>query len=439
MNLQNFIHKTKYKDLSPDVIHHARRYLLDTTGVGLGGRQTELSHIIFDYAEMAHGGQGAHLWADGRELSPVGAALANGMTVDSLDMHDGYQPTKGHAGAALIPAALATLSLGDETVSGQELLTTLVIGYEISLRVGLSLHNTVCDYHTSGAWNALGCAAMTARRLKLNEEQTRHALGIAEYHGPRSQMMRCIDYPTMVKDGSGWGAMAGVSAAQMARLGFTGAPALTVEDEAVEKYWADLGESWLICQQYTKPYPVCYWAQPAIVGALTIQKAHDIKADQIEKVQVYAFHEATRLAMREPQSTEEAQYSLPFPVASALVNQQIGPNEITGVALSNPDVLAMAHRIELIEEERYNEVFPLDRISRVVIETKSGDVFDSGDIRSPWNQDNPPTDDELRDKFNMLASTTLPQARAITLAGMLWECETLTDAERIMTMLAPGQ
>ena len=84
-------------------------------------------------------------------------------------------------------------------------MTRLVIGYEIATRAGLALHASVSDYHTSGAWNALAAAAIGARALKLDADWTRHALGIAEYNGPRSQMMRCIDHPTMVKDGSGWG------------------------------------------------------------------------------------------------------------------------------------------------------------------------------------------------------------------------------------------
>ena len=116
----------------------------------------------------------------------------------------------------------------------------------------------------------MGCAAVTARRLGLNEDQTRHALGIAEYHGPRLPMMRGVDYPTMVKDGSGWGAMAGVSAGLMAGSGFTGAPALTVEGADVAGIWADLGDRWLITEQYFKPYAVCRWAQPAIAGALAL-------------------------------------------------------------------------------------------------------------------------------------------------------------------------
>ena len=78
-------------------------------------------------------------------------------------------------------------------------------------------------------------------------------MGIAEYHGPRSQMMRCMDHPTMVKDGSDWGAMCGVSAARMAKAGFTGAPALTLQTE----HWQHLGADLLILQQYFKPYPVC--------------------------------------------------------------------------------------------------------------------------------------------------------------------------------------
>ena len=66
---------------------------------------------------------------------------------------------------------------------------------------------------------------MMAGVLELNPEQTAHAIGIAEYHGPRSQMMRCIDHPTMLKDGSGWGSMSGIIAGQLASNGFTGAPA----------------------------------------------------------------------------------------------------------------------------------------------------------------------------------------------------------------------
>ena len=132
-------------------------------------------------------------------------------------------------------------SPSSKPIDGREFITCLVLGYEIATRAGMALHATARDYHTSGAWNALGCAAIGARMLGLSADATRHALGIAEYHGPRSQMMRCIDHPTMVKDGSGFGALAGVSAACLAADGFTGAPALLIEGEAEAPFWRDLG------------------------------------------------------------------------------------------------------------------------------------------------------------------------------------------------------
>ena len=152
----------------------------------------------------------AGLMFDGRRVSLVGAALANGMTIDAFDAHDGHVLTKGHAGAAVLPGALAFAEAAGGSIAGQDFIADLVVGYEVAIRAGIATHRTAPDYHTSGSWNALGVAAIGARRLGLDAAQTREALGIAEYHGPRSQMMRCIDFPTMVKDGSGWGAMTGV-------------------------------------------------------------------------------------------------------------------------------------------------------------------------------------------------------------------------------------
>src|SRR5919198_832798 len=135
MTIIEYIHETHWDHLPADVCSQARRCLLDTLGAAVGGRRTDLSRIVHDFAASVYQGRGAHLWLDGREVSPPGAALANGMTIDALDIHDGYKLTKGHAGVALVPAALATLRLSrDERVSGRELLTILVMGYEVALR-----------------------------------------------------------------------------------------------------------------------------------------------------------------------------------------------------------------------------------------------------------------------------------------------------------------
>lgn len=435
----SFIHDLRWQDIPDGVRSQARRCLLDTFGAAIGGRRTELSRIIHDYAAAMHQGAGAQLWLDGRAVSPLGAALANGMTIDSLDIHDGERLVKGHASVAIIPAALATLSQGAGTVTGRELLTTLVVGWEVALRAGRALHATACDYHTSGAWSALGCAAVTARRLGLSAEQTREALGIAEYHGPRSPMMRCIDYPTMLKDGSGWGAMTGVSAAFLARGGFTGAPAATVAGPDVAHFWSDLGSVWLTAQQDFKPYAVCYWAQPAIAGALALQRAHQLPLESIARIQVSTFEEASRLAVRRPGTTEEAQYSLPFPVAAALVHGRLGARELIGEALRDPRVLALVDRLELEADPGYSRRFPLERIARVRIETDRGDTFDSGEATARWDEATspPPTDLELREKYRWLAAEGLSAERAAALEEAAWHCADLEDATGLIALLAP--
>jgi 2-methylcitrate dehydratase PrpD len=439
MHITPFIHELSWRDLPEPVQVQARRCLLDTIGSAVAGRQTKLSQIIHDYCASTYAGKGAELWLDNRQVSPPGAALANGMTIDALDIHDGYTLTKGHAGAALIPATLATLSLAQAGyTSGQELLTTLVVGYEIALRAGLALHASACDYHTSGAWNALGCAAITARRQKLNTEKTRHALGIAEYHGPRSQMMRCIDYPTMLKDGSGWGAMAGVSASLMAHGGFTGAPALTVESGDSADFWADLGSRWLITEQYFKPYAVCRWAQPAIVGALKLRQRNNITPENIKRIRVVTFHEAVRLASRHPATTEEAQYSLPFPVAAALVHQRLGAAELSDDGLQDPMVVKLAERVELVEDPAYNERFPAERVAQVQIETVDGTSFDSGEVEATWGAENPPADEDLREKFRWLARSSLLEKRATMLEETIWNIATQPDVDALLELLAPA-
>lgn len=434
MDAINLIHEVTWSDLPPVIQQQARRCLLDTLGAALGGRKTAVSAIIYDYAATVYGGGGVLLWWDGRPVSPPGAALAHAMTIDSLDIHDGHPLTKGHAGAAVVPALFAFLH-DEHPISGPELLTRLAIGYEIALRAGITLHATACDYHTSGAWNALGCAAIGARALGLNRDQTRHALGIAEYYGPRSQMMRCIDHPTMVKDGTGWGAMTGVSAALLAQRGFTGAPAVTVESPEAAPYWHTLGDEWEMRQQYFKPHAVCRWAQPAIEAAVALQRSNGIQSAAIDQVTVRTFHNAVRLNMRRPQDSDQAQYSLPFPVAAALVYGKLGGSELTGAALSDPAVLALVDKVVLAEDAEFTAQFPARRFAQVTITTTDGRRYASPATEARWNGADPPTDDELRAKFRWLAAELLPLTAVAELENAIWRCAEAPTVDRVVKLL----
>ena len=410
-----FLHQLQFAELPEAVVTQARRCLIDLIGTAAGGHTTEASRIARNHAvrQFAPGtGNGARLLFDGRRVSPLGAALAGGLMIDSLDCHDGHVLVKGHVGVAVLPALLALVDSGC-VVDEREFITALVLGYEIATRAGIALHNTACDYHSSGAWNSLGCAALAARLMKLGPGQTRHALGIAEYHGPRSQIMRVVDHPSMLKDGSGWGAMAGVSAAFLAADGFTGAPALTVEAPSVASIWVDLGERWRIHEQYFKAYPVCRWAQPAIEAALSLQHQYYFRAEAIDHIEVSTFHEGTRLSTRFPATTDEAQYSLPFPVAAILVRGQLGAAEVTGDALHDPEILRLAANMTLTEDAGYSARFPAERWAHVSIVLNDGSRFTSSPAIARGNPENPLSDSELREKYFRLAEPVLGKNRAM--------------------------
>jgi 2-methylcitrate dehydratase PrpD len=402
----DFIHQLNYEQLPEQVVEQAKFCLLDLLGVAVAGHETELSKIIGNFVGSQYPGDVPMLFSS-QKASACGAALFGGMLIDSIDAHDGQVLTKGHVGVAILPGLLAAIE--DHELNGKEFLTALVLGYEIATRAGIALHATTTDYHTSGAWNCIGVAGVTARIKGLSSEQTWEALGCAEFYGPRSQMMRCIDHPTMIKDGSGWGAMAGISSALLANAGFTGAPAITLSDPQVQSIWSDIGQRWYILEQYFKAYPVCRWAQPAVeaVRQLLVHPKFDVS--QIREVHIYSFHEATRLHIVQPKTTEQAQYSLPFSVASALMEDVITPQAIaeSKSGLFNPDRQTLSAKVITHEIDCYNDAFPAERWAHARIIMNNGNEFISDPTVARGNPENPLSRDELIEKYNTLVSSSL--------------------------------
>lgn len=124
--------------------------------------RTPAAAMAYDLArsQFAAGDAPAHLPFDGRTASPAGVAYAFATRIDNLDGRDGYQPAKGHAGVALVPTLLAVGESHGTSIDSRNALTTLIIGYEITCRAAIALHESASDYHSSGAWNALGAAAL---------------------------------------------------------------------------------------------------------------------------------------------------------------------------------------------------------------------------------------------------------------------------------------
>ncbi|MGC3938644.1 MmgE/PrpD family protein [Roseobacter sp. EG26] len=410
---------------TPDVPPPARRMaallLIDTLGVAAGATRLDPSRIARDFVVDFHGaGRSEHaapLLFDGRLASVPGAAFAAATQIDNLDGHDGFNPVKGHIGCAVVPALIAfSAALPDLTATAA--LDTLAMSYEIGARAGLALHATVHDYHTSGAWNALAVAALGCRLRNASQKQLREALGIAEYHGPRSQMMREIAHPTMLHDGSGMGALTGSMATLLALRGFEGAPAITVEAPEVSDFWQDLGTRWTILENYIKPYPVCRWAHAPLDALDGLMRQHDLTHNDIESLRIGTFAESAALYPGMPETTGQAQYSLAFALATLMRYGHVGPEHIAGAGLTDPEVARLMPRISVRVEARHNATFPQYRMADVTLTTTDGRELKSGDTHARGGLDAPLTEAEIERKFHNFTAPTLGAERSARIWSM---------------------
>ena len=433
-NIHNFIADINWNELPVTVQTMSKHCLLDILGVAIAAHTTLAAQIASKFATMQFGqskNSCARLIGFDGTCSVPGAAFSGAILIDSLDAHDGHRLTKGHAGATVLPSLLAMvdhLSSENIAISGKYFLELMVIGYEVSLRTGIELHSSTEEFHTSGAWAPIGVAAMGAKLLQLNQSQLNHALGIAEYYAPRSPMMRCIDQPTMVKDGAGWGALAGISSVYMAQEGFTGAPALSVTRADEKDYFL----RYELLNQYFKPWPICRWAQPAVEAIVILQKQFSFSIKDVKEIKISTFHHAVRLANKPPTSSDEAQYSIGYPVAAMLAKGKIGAEEMNESSLNDPIIRKLQKTIKLEENQCHTNAFPAKRFANVTITLQSGDTLATENVEARGDIENPLSNEEIQTKFIQLTKGIISESKQNQLIKLI---ENLDKEDNIKGLL----
>ncbi len=427
---------TRWQDLPAEVQHQAKRCLLDTLGALLAGTQTPVGRLMAQVAAGHFRGSDATILVDGRKASAAGAALANGFAGNALDIDDGYRMVKGHVGACALPPVLAAAEMTPQC-SGEQFLAGLVVAYELGIRAGLIRHATYETYHSSGSWGAIAGAAAAGRLIGLTPDQLFHAMGCAEYHAPIAPMMKGIDTPSMGKDSIGWGCMVGVMSACMAREGFTGITPLF--DDAPDSHWVqNLGRRWEILNLYFKPYAACRWGQPAVAGALSIIRKNRIDPERIRSIRVQTFAAAARLPHVHPKTTEEAQYSLAFPVAAAILDGEVGPAQVLPPRLQDRRLLRLLDCVVAEVSPAFDAAFPGKTIAAVSITTTDGGEYDSGPVEAIWEPpDALPGNDALVKKFLWLASPVIGEENALALVRLIWELDQCASMDPFMRRCVP--
>ncbi len=377
-----FIREMSWETVPAAVRYRARVCLLDNLGSTLGGTLAPISRISAGYAAEAWRGDEATILGHGLRVSAAGAAFANANAGNALDIDDDQIYTRGHPGVIIFPAALAVAEKVGAT--GKDLLEALIVGYEVAPRFGYVQHAGGGTYRADGSWGAVASAAVASRLLGLDHEQTKHALGIADYHSPYAPMMRDIASPTMAKHGIGWGSMTGVASAELAQRGYTGVPSL-LATPGFEERVMDIGENYLLPESVSyKDWASCAWGHAPAVGALQVVRENNLALGDIAAIKIHTFQEAVDLYQGYPTTTEEAQFSVMWPVAALLTDGELGPKQILEDRFADPQIRALVDRMEMIVDPEVDALYKAGREedvimhSRVEIVCSDGRVLDSG-------------------------------------------------------------
>jgi 2-methylcitrate dehydratase PrpD len=431
-----FIKEVNWDNLPAEVRKRTLVCLLDNLGVTLAGTLTPISRIAAGYAAENWCGDAATILVHNLKASAPGAAFANASAANALDLDDDAIYTRGHPGAQLFPAVLAVAEKAG--ASGKELLESLVVGYEVSIRAGRCWHDLHEVYQSCGSWGSLGCAAAAAHLLKLDLKQISNALGIAEYYSPNAPMMRDIYNPTMVKHAIGWGAMNGVTSALLAQKGYTGMPSLLGMDKY--KDWiSDLGEVyWMADWVFHKEWASCAWGHAAGVAALRLLDEHNIEPAQIKGVRVKTFGEAVSLYQGYPSTTEEAQFSVKWPLACLIIDRELGPDQVLEKRFSDTQVRALFDKIEMIVDPEVNKLYEemkemdLRMHSAVEITLQDGRVFDSGIVERGADRY---SDEDLEKKFRKLAAFVTEPGTAEKLVDLVRNFDRVKNMHELIDLI----
>lgn len=382
--------------------------ITDLLGASAAGLHMPLSSAARMAASALYGSGPAQVWYTDLKLSLAGAAMANAAAASALDIDDGHRGAGGHAGAGIIPAALAVgQTLGS---SDAEIFDAIALGYDVALRIASSRPTGTFETYSSGRWVGYGVAVSAGRLLGLDARQMAHAMAIAGAEGPISFPTGSSKYQgSTVKEGIPAAVTAGLTGAFRAYAGATGpVDLLDREDRFSRAVLTDgLGTTWWLHQCYLKPYACCRYMHAAVDAITELRQP----GNPILSLRIETFPQGLKLSnSRMPATLEAGQYSYHFSCALAALQGTEALQPVDPAWLNDTAVLELAGRIELISHVDFASSFPVGTPCRVIMD--QGDGPQSLTVLHPLGDvANPMTHTQIIEKFLRIGAANVTPAR----------------------------
>ncbi len=441
------LHGLHADSIPAEVMHGAKRALLDALGAALAGCDTVEVNAVIHATRAAHGEGPVSVWGTTLGLNAPHAALVNGTAVHAREVDD--FGGCGHSGAVVVPSTLAAAELRD--VSGVEVLSAIVAGYEAAARVinfagGYAKHNAE-GWHGTGTCGVFGAAAAAAKVLGLNSRQTSHAVGLAgTYTGGIWSFI--TDGAMSKRLHAGKAAEGGLVAALLARENLTGPEHLfeagwgsfatlyagaNADPDALLR---DFGAPFLIFASGFKPYACCRGCHSSLDAVLQLRAEHGFGLADVAHVTIRAPEQTARqLGKQQVENVLDAQMSLPYSIAVLLRHGRADLEHYQPPYLYDAALGVLAREVSVLAEpDRATGSEPL-----VELRLANGGTVSTVVPRAKGEHANPMTDEELRQKFFALATLHIDRATAEAIDEMVFDLDRLNSIKPLIRLLQAGQ
>jgi 2-methylcitrate dehydratase PrpD len=440
--LAEWIVTVEHPEVPAVAVERVRHLVLDSLGNQFAGMAAPTGQRLAGWVRDQGGTPVSTVTAQGFRTTVALATLANGAASHALE-NDDIATFSSHPNSPLTAAALA---LGEQHgSSGRDLVLAWVVGWEVTAQTmkvclgprGNELINR--GWFNQGFQETLGVAALAARSLGLDVEQTRHALGHAASAMAGVMKNRGTDTKGFT---AGSAAMHGVVAAELAARGFTAdrdildgelgvARLLGLEVGDPERVLDGLGSWDLATRGSTIRLHACcgaaHWSMDALQHILRRQPAEVGEIDTIT-AEIPAFLTGM-LPNHEPRTGLEAKYSLEYCLAAVALDGRAGIHQFTDDAIRRQPVRELMARVRTVPTDG-----PLQ--SRVVVTLRDGQALEATVNRTHGNPTDPLTDAERLAKFHECAATSAPEDQRERIVELCHRLDELADVGELARALA---
>ena len=438
----------QFRNIAPEAVYQAKRFLLDSLGCALGGYGQHDVKIALEVLNEIAGSGPATVIGTGQRIDPVSASLANALMIRCMDYNDIYWKQDPSHPSDIFPAAIAACER--EGSDGKELIVGLVLGHEFEMRLCEAAFPGIRErgwHHAT--LTAFVSPIVAGRALHLTGEQIQHAVGISASRHCTLGAVTAGKLTMMKNTVDPMATQSGVFAALLAEKGYSGPEHVIDGKEGLAHVFKPewklnlltdgLGDSWRITQCGMKAFPTEALTHTPISAVLDLVKTNDLRPEQVEKIQIRSLARAADIlsdpSKYDPQTKETADHSLPYVIAAALVDRQVTPVQFTMQKIMDSKIREQLCKVEVVADPEIEKVFPALQRVIVQIHTRGGRSyrkqldFPKGDPRNPL------TDAEIEEKFAALSDGVLTSTAQKKVRDAVWNLERVDSIGKLMALM----